>query len=83
MNHQKDKKFVSLKSKNLHTACVIYEGIWTCKQNYIGETKRNVESQWEEHLDINKIFEPLRNLKINLTHAYIEYSINNSVYVEL
>ena len=32
-----------LKSKNPHPACVIYEGICKCKENYIGETKRNVE----------------------------------------
>ena len=59
-----------LKSKNPHLACVIYEGICTCKENYIDETKRNVEIRWEEHSVINKIFEPSRHLKSNLTHEF-------------
>ena len=44
---KKTKKWVTknmrnlfhLKSKNPHTACAIYEGVCTCKENYIGETK--------------------------------------------
>ena len=35
-------------------SCAIYEGVCACKENYIGEMKRNVEIRWEEHLDINK-----------------------------
>ena len=59
-----------LKSKNPHPACVIYEGICTCKENYVGETKRNAEIRWEEHSNINKISEPSRHLKSNLTHPF-------------
>ena len=25
------------------------EGVCVCEQTYIGETRRNVELQWEEH----------------------------------
>ena len=39
------KNLFHLKSKNPHPACVKYEGnyIGTCKVNFVGETKRNVE----------------------------------------
>ena len=42
----------------------------TFNENYTGETKRNIEIRWENHLDINKISEPSRYLKSNLTHAF-------------
>ena len=32
--------------------------ICTCKENYIGETKRYVKIRQEKHSDINKIFKP-------------------------
>ena len=59
-----------LKSKNPHPAYVVYEKICTWKESYIGETKRNVEIRWEEHSNTNKISEPSRHLKSNLTHAF-------------
>ena len=59
-----------LKSKNPHTACAIYEGICTCKENYIGETKQNVEIPLEEHSYINKISEPSKHLKSDPMHAF-------------
>ena len=39
---KKMRNLFRLKSKNLHPACAIYEGVCTCKENYIGETKRNI-----------------------------------------
>ena len=42
----------------------------TCKENYTGETERNVEIMWEENSDNNKISEPSWHLKMNLTHAF-------------
>ena len=59
-----------LKSKNCHPACAISEGVCTCKENYVSETKRNVETWWEEHSNINKISEPSRHLKSNPIHAF-------------
>ena len=67
---KKMKNLFCLKSKNPHPVCAIYEGVCTRKENYIGETKRNVKIRWEEHSDINKISEPSRHLKSNLTHAF-------------
>ena len=47
------RNLVRLKSKNHHPACVVYEDICTCEENYTGETKQNVEIRWEEHSNIN------------------------------
>lgn len=54
---KKIKKFFHLNNKNPNSACVIYEQnyIGTCKENFIEETKQNVEILGEEHSDINKI----------------------------
>lgn len=43
------KNGLRLKNKNQHSVCVMYEGICTFKENYIGKTKRDVEVRWEEH----------------------------------
>ena len=59
-----------LKNNKLHPACAIYEGVSTCKEKYIGETKRNVEIPWIEHSGINKISEPSRHLKSHSAHAF-------------
>ena len=67
---KKMRNLFRLKSNNPHPACAIYEGVCTCKENYIGETKRNVEIRWQEHSDINKISEPPRHLKSNPMHAF-------------
>ena len=67
---KKTRNLFRLKSKNPHPACAICKGVCTCKENYVGETKRNVEIRWEEHSGINKIFEPSRHLKSNPTHAF-------------
>ena len=57
-------------SKNLHPACIIYRGIYVCKENHSGETKQNVEMRWEDHLGIKKISEPSNNLKTNSMHTF-------------
>ena len=70
MNLQKVRNLFRLKNKNPHPVCAMYVGVFTCKENYIGETKRHVEIRWEEHSDISKISEPSRHLKSNPTHAF-------------
>ena len=59
-----------LKSKNSHPDCVLYKGICTAKEHYIGATKRNVEIRWGDHSDINKISEPSKYLKSKPTYAF-------------
>ena len=40
------------------------------KENYIGKRKQNVEIRSEKHSDINKISEPLSQLRSNTTHSF-------------
>ena len=40
---KKMRNLFHLKSKNRHPACVICKGMCKYKENFIGETKRNVE----------------------------------------
>ena len=67
---EKIRNLFRLESKNPQPACAIYKGVCTCKENYIDETKRNVEIRLEEYSDINKISEPSRHLKSNPTYAF-------------
>ena len=50
-----------LKDKNPHPTCKIYKGICSCSANYIGETKRNMETRWNEHENPNKDSEPAKH----------------------
>ena len=51
---KKVKQLFPLKEKNPYHSCKIYEGVCSCKENYIGETKRNVITCWNEHENANK-----------------------------
>ena len=51
---KKVKQLFPLKEKNPYHSCKIYEGVCSCKENYIGETKRNVITCWNEHENPNK-----------------------------
>ena len=46
--------------------------IWicVCEETYIGETRRNVELQWEEHENTSKDSEPAKYLKENLNRKF-------------
>ena len=44
------KSLFPLKDKDLHAACMIYKGICSCELTYVGETKRNVEVIYSEHI---------------------------------
>ena len=58
------KKIRSLfRLKDKKSACKIYEGICSCSANYIGETKRNVETRWNKHENLNKDAEPAKHLR--------------------
>ena len=68
---KKFKQLFKLKSSNLHPSCVIYEGVCSCQESYIGETVRNVEIRWQEYEDTQKDSEPTKHLKNNPTHSFI------------
>ena len=67
---KKVKNLFFIKDKNPHVSCQIYEGVCSCGVNYIGETERNVETQWAEHDSVNHNSEPARHLRSNPTHKF-------------
>ena len=67
---KKIRSLFRLKDKNPHPACKIYEGICSCSANYIGETKRNVETRWNEHENPNKDSEPAKHLRKFPDHKF-------------
>ena len=66
---KKVKQLFKLNSRNPHPSCVIYEGVCSCQESYIGETVRNVEIRWQEHEDTQKDSEAAKDLKNNPTHS--------------
>ena len=68
---RKTRTLYSLKSKNPHPSCKIYQGVCNeCGLSYIGETKRNVEVRWGEHDDTKGKSEPAIHLKQNPSHSF-------------
>ena len=61
---QKDKVSIS------HCSNVIYEGLCTCNENYIGVTERNSIVRFEEHNDATKTSEPAKHLSVNINHSF-------------
>ena len=60
---KKIRSLFGLKDKNPHPACKICEGICFCSANYIDETKKNVETRWNEHENPNEDSEPAKHLR--------------------
>ena len=52
-----------MKDKNPNSALKIYGGACSCSQNYIFETKINLEKQWNEHENPRKDSEPVKHLR--------------------
>lgn len=46
---KKVKRLFPLKDKNVYPTCKIYHRLCSCKQNYIGELKRNLATRQGEH----------------------------------
>ena len=58
---KKVRQLSPLKKKNRYP-CKVYEGVCSCKENYIGESKRNSITHWNEHENSNKDSEPAKDL---------------------
>ena len=67
---KKVRQLFPLKEKNPYPSCKIYEGVCSCKENYIGETKRNVITRWNEHENPNKDSEPVKHLFQHPDHVF-------------
>ena len=67
---RKIRTLFPLKDRVVHVSDVIYEGICTCENNYIGETDRISGCRWNEHEDVKRNSEPAKHLKQNPTHKF-------------
>ena len=67
---RKIRSLFSLKSKNPHPSCKLYQGQCSCGALYIGETKRNVQVRWKEHNALRGKSEPTRHLYENPNHSF-------------
>ena len=71
--HWKTRKLKSLfplKDRIKHKANIVYKGTCSCKESYIGETKRNAEISWKGHCSNNdKKKEVAENLLKNSGHT--------------
>ena len=74
---RKIRSLFPLKDKVKHRSCVIYEGICSCGDKYIGETVRIAETRFHEHNNPEKNSEPSKHLRENPTHSF-QWSIITS-----
>ena len=59
-----------LKDKVQHLNCVIFQGICSCGEVYVGETIRNCKIRCDEYNDVNKNFEPAKHLARITEHKF-------------
>ena len=64
-----------LKDPLVHKVNVINKGACTCKEFYIGKTKRNSEIRWNEHCSLKKSSEVGNHLLVNSDHNIIRQII--------
>ena len=69
-NTKKIKTLFPLKDRISSKAVVIYDGICTCNERYIGETKLNDENRWKQHNNIQHNSNPAKHLKSNPSHKF-------------
>ena len=65
---RKLQSLFSLKDLIVHEANVIYKETCTCKEFYIGETKRNLVVRWNKHSSLKKSSEVVDHLLVNPDH---------------
>ena len=53
-----------------HVSFGIYEGMWWCGENYIGETERNLKTLRNEHRNTKPLSEPAKHLLNNENHDF-------------
>ena len=51
-------------------SCVIYEGKCSCGRRYIGETTRNSDIRWSEHVSTTGKSEPAKHLADNKSNMF-------------
>ena len=51
-------------------SCVIYKGICSCGETYVGQAIRNCKIRCDEHNDTSKNSEPAKHLARNIEHEF-------------
>ena len=69
-NTKKLKSLFPLKGKDIYSTCKVYHGLYSCKENYIGESKCNMETRWREHNNPTHDSEPEKPLNKNIQRRY-------------
>ena len=59
-----------MKEENQYASRKIYEALCSRKENYIGETKRNVITRWNKYEDQNQDSEPAKHLLQHPDHVF-------------
>ena len=72
------KSLFQIKDKVTHKANIIYEGVCTCNENYVGETKTNTDNRWGQHNSIKNKSNPAQHLKTNRNHSFTWRIIRNA-----
>ena len=67
---RKIRSLFPLKDRVNHKSCVIYEGICSCGDKYIGQTNRKAENRFSEHDDPTENSEPAKHLLQNEGHVF-------------
>ena len=70
LSTRKIKSLFKIKDNVEHLSCVVYHGICSCGNNYIGEAIRNVVTRIDEHEQPNGKSEPSKHLKNNPGHQF-------------
>ena len=69
---------MSLKDKVQHLTCVIYKGIFSRGETYVGEIIRNCKRRWDDHNDANKSSKAAKRLARNIDHQFNWYVLTKA-----
>ena len=70
-NTRKIQSLFYNKGKVKHHSCVIYRVICSCGADYIGETIRNSEIRWNEHISVkDKNSDCVKHLNNHFDHEF-------------
>ena len=67
---RKIRSLFPLKDRVKYLSCVIYQGVCSCGEKYVGETERIAEGRWSEHNTLSRNSEPAKHLKSNPSHQF-------------
>ena len=54
----------------MYPACLVYKGVCSCLEDYIGETKQNSVNRWAQHNHPSKKSNPAIHIKDHVEHQF-------------